>query len=123
MIDTIVLHIHNLNSYKFLYEQVFQPTSKKDTVTELYVEKETGEVTERAYVRNLFYSQSSKFLPVTHRGNISVPSWDYNVRYRTLISEVSGGKMEIEFSIPKYIYGTNLFQFLGTPPGDRDWET
>lgn len=115
MIDTIRLVVHNIEKYKYIYEQFYTANRKRQTVVNAYVEEATGELIEQKMAPFTLYSDSNRFLPFAVRGDINIPSSDYSIRY-SFIPSVSGTvALVVEFSIPKYLYSTNVFQFISMP--------
>lgn len=118
MVDTIVLRIHNLEKYKGIYEQFYVTNKKKNTIVEGYNVCDVDGLVqekERSYDRTRFYSDSGKFLPSVISFSINAPSYHYTVRCRIVHKTIDAISLEIEFSIPKYFYGTNVFQFVACP--------
>lgn len=119
MVDTINLRIHNVKKYKLLYEQFLPSARNKNAVVEgQTIIDEDGVVTEkeRVWGRIVAFEDTGKFIPHVNRFDVTAPSSVYHVR--GAIRDMAGDKafLEIEFSIPKYFYATNVFQFLGSPP-------
>ena len=118
MVDTIGIRIHNLQNYKALYEQYYVTGTKKNTVVEGYnLVDVDGVVAEksRSYTRSRFYQDSGKFLPINFSTDIFAPSCHYSVRCRFVHKSLTEITMEVELSLPKYFFATNLFQFVGFP--------
>lgn len=109
MIDTIVLRIHNMSKYRLLYEQYYNPTKEKNTVTKAFVSEDTGEYMEVDYSAALVFHDNNRVLPLVHRSTKHVPSSHYTVSYAI---NTQADFIEFNFSIPKYLWATNIFQFV-----------
>jgi hypothetical protein len=83
MVDTITLRIHNIKTYKGLYEQYLIVSKKKNTVTQGHiVVDEDGVVTEksRLWQRVTAFGDTGNFLPDRHCFDIYTPSSNYVLR-------------------------------------------
>lgn len=109
MIDTIIIRIHNLSKYPVIYEQYNSYSKKKNGMVATYVNEDTGELIENTYSLKYFYHDSSKFIPLVNRSSVSLASSHYSISYSV---ETTKDYIEFNFSIPKYKYGTNVFQFI-----------
>lgn len=109
MIDTIVLRIHNIDKYKIIYEQFYRPEKKKGQYTQALVDSSTGELKQVDYVHQLIYHDTDRFLPLMHRSTNYIASSHYNLSY--LVNQQKGF-IEFNFSIPKYLWGTNIMQLV-----------
>lgn len=109
MIDTIVLYINNLDKYPTIYEKFYAPAMAKNSFTTAYVDTSTGELIESSKTLVNIYHDNNRVLPLTHRTSISLPSSHYSVA--TFVN-TSRNRLEFNFSIPKYLYGTNVHQFI-----------
>jgi len=109
MIDTLVIRIKNLSKYKYLYEQYYAPAKKKGTITEAFVDESTGEYKQVDYVHTLIYHDTDRFLPVVHRSTRHIASSHYQLSF---VLNPSKDFLEFNFSVPKYVYGTNVLQFV-----------
>ncbi|MCW3106620.1 MAG: hypothetical protein JWQ09_1126 [Segetibacter sp.] len=110
MIDTIILRVLNLSKYDKLYEQYYAPSKRKNTTTiGQLVNTDTGEVTDLAAVTSYIYHDTNRVLPLVHRSTINIASSHYSVSYSI---NKAGDYLEFNFSIPKYIYTTNVMQFV-----------
>lgn len=109
MIDTIILRINNLSKYNQLYEQYFAPSQKKNTTTVAQIDKDSGEIKEFAKTNAYIFHDTNRFLPLTHRSNINIASSHYSLSYQI---NTTLDFLEFNFSIPKYLYSTNVLQFI-----------
>ncbi len=115
MIDTIVLRIHNLHLYpemiKLLrkegegqsYYDVENPHDKE------VVDRETGEITKDQYlqIREITYEDTGKHFSLYK--NKVLTSSHYYLAYSV---RADRDFVEFNFSIPKYLFGTNILQFV-----------
>lgn len=109
MIDTIVIYINNLDKYPTIYEKFYSPVQGKNSVTTAMVDKETGEIIESNQMAVNIYHDTNRVLPLSHRSNINLPSSHYSLSY---FVNTSRNRLEFNFSIPKYLFGTNILQFI-----------
>ncbi|MBN8785456.1 MAG: hypothetical protein J0I84_00045, partial [Terrimonas sp.] len=109
MIDTIVLRIHNISKYKRLYDQFYRPTKEKNSITKAYIDEDSGEYMEMGYSAALVFHDNNRVLPLMHRSAVYVPSSHYSVSY---VISTQKDFLEFNFSIPKYIWSTNVMQFI-----------
>lgn len=109
MIDTIVIYINNLSKYPTIYEKFYAPSKKKNTVTTAMVDVDTGEIVENTKIASLVYHDTGRVMPLAHRSNLHLPSSHYSLAY---FLNHSRDRLEFNFSIPKYLYGTNILQFI-----------
>ncbi|MGJ1352001.1 phage/plasmid replication domain-containing protein [Sphingobacterium spiritivorum] len=105
MLDTIVLRIHNLKSKYQYYVNFLQDISKEDNRVIKYNSNNVFKDDVQTYQH---YSDTSKIRFLSLRSAIYVPSSHYSVVYNT---NHERDYLEINLSIPKYIFGTNIFQF------------
>lgn len=109
MIDTIVLRIHNIDKYKMIYEQFYRPEKERGQITQAFVDKSTGELKQVDYVHQLIYHDTNRFLPIVHRASKHIASSHYNLSY---VVNPQKNYIEFNFSIPKYLWGTNIMQLI-----------
>ncbi|HUC96798.1 MAG TPA: phage/plasmid replication protein [Candidatus Saccharimonadales bacterium] len=113
MIDSITIVIHNLQKYHLIYEQYYLPNAKKKgQFVDAYVDTDAV-LQGTAFTHGTFYSDSGKFLPISFRTSLFVRSSDYSISMLFSGKDPSKPSLEMTFSIPKYLYGTNVFQFVG----------
>ena len=120
MEDTVTLRIYNFEKYRLSYERFYiVPEKKKQVSTGLRVVNDEGVVSEKQkrWQSGTFYSDTGKWLPAIITGTIYHSSSSYFVRYSVKHTGYDPicCYLEIEFSLPKYFYGTNVFQFIGFP--------
>jgi hypothetical protein len=107
MIDTILIRLSNVNNYpttKLRFEQ-----TSKTGQTVVNIDEDSGEVFTGGSVRALLHHDTDNLIPLTKRNSVHVPSSNYQLLYKYNVVE---GYVEFEFSIPKYLYGTNILQFI-----------
>lgn len=109
MIDTVVLRIHNLKEYTKTYSMFYGATKK--SVTTAYVDTSTGEVVETELQLATLFADSGRVLPLIQRSTFNISSSHYSVSYSI---NMVRDYIEFNFSVPKYLYTTNLFQFINT---------
>jgi hypothetical protein len=116
MIDTIVLRLHNVKQYP----EVLKKLRKEDKGTAYFnrenphnnetIDKETGEIFDKdsyLQVKQIEFSDTGKTW--TLYKNKVLTSSHYYLSYRI---DFQRDLLEFNFSIPKYIYGTNIVQFI-----------
>lgn len=109
MIDTIVLRINHIQKYPKIYEQFYAPQKKKGTITQAYVDKDTGEILENSLLASFIFHDTNRILPLMHRSHSHVASSHYSLSY---CLNPAADCLEFNFSIPKYLYSTNVLQFI-----------
>lgn len=109
MIDTIVLRIHNLSKYPQIYEQYYAPSNKKNSFTEALFDVNTGEIIETTFSSAMVFHDSNRIIKPRHRSHMRVPSSHYDLAYNV---DTRKDYLEFNFSIPKYLYATNVLQFV-----------
>lgn len=110
MIDTIVLRIHNLKNYEQLKAQFFAPAQRKGSQTRAIVDHETAELIREVNLSPVVvFHDSNRVLNPVYRDHLRVPSSHYDLAY---CINTEKDFMEFNFSIPKYKYATNVFQFI-----------
>jgi hypothetical protein len=107
MIDTIVIRINNVSAYP-VTKLRFEHTSKTGQ-TIVQISEDTGEVFSSSEVRALLHHDTDNIIPLTKRNSIHIPSSTYALTYKY---NIVGDFIEFEFAIPKYLYGTNVIQFI-----------
>lgn len=117
MLDTIKLAIHCpilfdekgtiIRPYnRMLYDMLLNNT--KQNKSGFIMNSVTGQF--QRSKDSLFIGNSTIYDSYEHmviNGQIPVPSHNYNMHYR-----IFDERIELEFSLPKFIYGTNVFQLL-----------
>lgn len=119
MLDTIVIRIHNVEKYKFIHEQTKLDAGKKSQMVVGYMAVDSDGVVEegaRTFRRGALFTSAGKFLPITTRFDINAPSHNYKCRVSVRHSDGVGSFLELELSVPKFYYGTNVFQYLPLLP-------
>jgi|GEM_PF-2100271 len=104
MIDTIVLRIHRVKEkYHHLVKYLEQINNQS------YVKKYHHEGLKSDSKTSILYGDTGNILNLTHRSSINIASSHYSISF--LISE-ERDFIELNFSIPKYLYSTNVMQFV-----------
>jgi len=122
MVDTVHFVIENVKQlYPSLYER-FHINGEKSKAAIRFIDVEIDNehsfsdvYKNKTFNLANFYADSGKYLPVALNNRIHIPSWDYNINLRFEFPTISRCDLHIEFSIPKMLYGTNVFQILGYP--------
>lgn len=117
MIDTIVLRINNFKKYPKLYEQYYNPQKNNNSVSQSYVNTQTGEFIENDFTMSAIYHDTNRVIPFAFRSSINLPSSHYSV---IVEFNLKSDYIQFSFAIPKYIYGTNLLQFVNIYNQDYD---
>lgn len=107
MIDTIVIKLHHVSKYPLTQTKFQSDTIKGETT--ILVNDDTGLLDNNTKVRAIMYHDSDSIIPLTKRSNYLIPSSHYLLSYFYKIQDDS---VEFNFSIPKYLFGTNIFQFV-----------
>lgn len=105
MIDTIVLRIHGYEKYSHIVKHLESINNKHDGYTKKF-KHEGLEDTSRI---SIFYGDTGRVLDIDSRPNINVPSSNYSI-----ICSIRQDRdfIELAFSIPKYLYSTNVLQII-----------
>jgi hypothetical protein len=104
MIDTVVLRIHRIREkYAHLVKYLQQINTNK------YVKKFNHKDLQDNSTTSILYGDTGNVLHLTHRSSIDISSSHYSISF--LISEEKDF-IELNFSLPKYLYTTNLMQFI-----------
>jgi len=101
MIDTIVLRIHNLEKYESLIDFIL--SDRKGTSNGFATEKD---VTHLRF-QYLHFTETNHSMMI-YKTHIKVPSSNYDV---SICYVQFKSYVEISFSVPKYLYGTNVLHF------------
>ncbi|MBV5316057.1 MAG: hypothetical protein JZU47_22350 [Prolixibacteraceae bacterium] len=117
MIDTIVLRIHNLQKNSKIVD-ILRAKGSGETFYDIrnphrrLVNLDTGELSEKPddfmEIKAMEFGDTGK-TQIFYRNKIAVTSSHYYMAYSIRIDR---DYIEFNFSIPKFIYGTNLVQFV-----------
>ncbi len=119
MIDSIVLRFHSLHEYPEIIKKLRQDGKgtnfyeRQNPHKDDLVDTETGEIIDKdSYLRlaEIDYSDNGKVWTL-YKNKIKLKS-HYYLNYRV---DMKQDFVEFNFSIPKYLYGTNLKQFIPHP--------
>lgn len=114
MIDTIILRIHNISKYPLIYEQFYDPSIKKKAVSQALIKPGDEQYIADNFRNSYIFHDTGRVLPATYRRALDLPSSHYSVSY---FLKLSPDYLEMNFSIPKYLYGNNVQQFINV--GDQ----
>ncbi|AXH78158.1 MAG: structural protein [Bacteriophage sp.] len=101
MIDTIVLRVHNIPVNHLLMNDIL----KQDFV-QAKMRHDRGETLDQ---KSILYGDSNKILPLHIHMKMKIASSHYTLNLRPNFER---DFIEFNFSIPKFIYSTNTFQFI-----------
>lgn len=107
MIDTIVIKLHHVSKYpltKTKYE-----SKSKTTISTLEVDETETKFKNNSKISALMYHDNDTIIPLTKRDSVFIPSSHYLLSY---FYQVRHDSIEFNFSIPKYLWGTNVLQFV-----------
>ncbi|MBK3518242.1 phage/plasmid replication domain-containing protein [Carboxylicivirga marina] len=115
MIDTIVLRIKNIHQYPKVIESLRKEGEGNSTTIldsphdKEAVDYETGEISNDRFlqVKQMHYSDTGNTFSIYR--NKTLTSSHYYLAYSI---RVDRDFVEMNFSIPKYVYGTNIMQFV-----------
>jgi len=101
MIDTLVLRIHDLAKYSHLVDFIL--SDRKGTSHGFAMEKEVNHVR----FRYMHFTETDKSM-MMYRSYIKIPSSNYDANIAVIQFK---DYIELSFSVPKFIYGTNVLMF------------
>lgn len=107
MIDTIEFKLNNVTDYPLVKTQFERDT--KVGSTHIVVDEDTGEVFENSKIRAMLHHDTGNIMPLTKRSSFYIASSHYNVSY---VYNAAQNFISFNFAIPKYLYGTNVLQFI-----------
>lgn len=107
MIDTVVLRFHDLEKNEKIISRF--KSNERTGSTEVEMEKSAVSDLEGNRIRMLLYHDSDRAIPLVRHSTMRLRSSHYSVAYKI---DERRDFVEFNFSIPKYIYGTNFFQFI-----------
>lgn len=118
MIDTVVLRLHDLNQHRFVCNHLIKMKgNRKDTFVKFFDIEDLQGFSGQKQAEMIKYGDSGKLMLKDSRGQKHIKSSHYFLAY-SLNREKDF--IEFNFSIPKYLYGTNIAQFV-THPQYRDF--
>lgn len=109
MVDTIILYVNNLTEYRQVFEKFYSPSDKKNSFTVAVLDTATADFIETTKSSKYIYHDTDRVLPIAHRSNLFIPSSHYSLSYYVNLTR---NRLEFNFSIPKYRFGTNVLQFI-----------
>lgn len=107
MIDTINFKLNNVSKYPLTRTKYEATTRTGETL--IHMDYDTGEYLENRTVRAILHHDSDTIIPLSKRSKLHIPSSDYSLSY---FYNITQDFISFEFSIPKYMYGTNIIQFI-----------
>ncbi|WP_462265544.1 phage/plasmid replication domain-containing protein [Mucilaginibacter sp.] len=107
MIDTINFRLKNVSSYPTIKNQYERTTQTGRT--DMYINEDTGEITGSNKIRAILHHDSDNIMPLSKRDSLFIASSHYSVSYHYVIAK---DLIDFNFAIPKYLYGTNILQFI-----------
>lgn len=107
MIDTLEFKLNNVSKYNLIKTQ-FERTSKVGS-TSVIVDEDTGEYFENSKIRATLHHDSNHLTAVTKRSSLYIASSHYSISY---VYNISQDFISFNFAIPKYLFGTNILQFI-----------
>lgn len=103
MVDTIVLRVHGYEKHKHIINQLKQMTDDD------YIVKYHHEGLESHTKTSILFGDTGRILPVHMRTSIFIPSSHYSI---SVLPNEGRDFIELNLSIPKYEYSTNVLQFI-----------
>ncbi|MES2110954.1 MAG: phage/plasmid replication protein [Bacteroidota bacterium] len=107
MIDTLNFRLNNVTKYPLTRTQYEATTSTGET--HVVVDENTGEVADNRKIRAILHHDSDSLIPLSKRSTIYIKSSHYSVSY---FYNITQDFIDFNLSIPKYLYGTNIIQFV-----------
>jgi hypothetical protein len=107
MIDTIHFKLKNVSKYPLTRNQ-YEATTRTGETT-VSVDRDTGEFLENSKIRAILHHDSNSLIPLSKRSSFHIASSNYNLSY---FYNITSDFISFEFAIPKYMYGTNILQFV-----------
>ena len=113
MIDTIKLIIHSpygydkTGTYKRIYNSVFYDlllANCNQRMNGFILNSRTG-IYQTDTMYQMKRTEYENYELMVINGSMKTPSYSYNIHYR-----IFDERVEMEFSLPKYFYGTNIFE-------------
>lgn len=101
MIDTIVIRVHNISVNHLLMNNIL-----KENFIQAKTRYTNGETLDK---KAIFYGDTNKILPISIHTQMKIPSSHYTLNLRPNFER---DFIEFNFSIPKFIYSTNVMQFI-----------
>jgi hypothetical protein len=113
MIDTITLNVNDLLRHKALVN--FLDNKLKPSGTTRYVKEMTDDdnttIEQKRIMKSFInFHDTHRLIEVAHFNNLQ--SWHYDINYYI---DYSKDRVRFDFSLPKYIFGTNVYLMLPSP--------
>jgi hypothetical protein len=110
MIDTVVLRLSNLKTHHDIYSALSRPGFNTVFKKSKHLDFKEIEDHMAGYVRSVVnYGDTGKEFTESLRGKVHIPSSHYYVAFSINDSK---DYIEFNFSIPKYLWGNNVAQFV-----------
>ncbi|MEB0278957.1 phage/plasmid replication protein [Mucilaginibacter sp. 10B2] len=107
MIDTINFKLNNVSKYPLTRTQ-YEATTRTGE-THVFIDEDTGETVENTKIRAILHHDSDSLIPLSKRSKLFIASSHYSVSY---FYNITSDFISFDLSIPKYMYGTNIVQFI-----------
>jgi len=110
MIDTVLFSIHNLRKYKDLVQTIYSKRILHEDILSGTYRKSTylkNDIIDKRFVLNLHELHSTGAVNYTCHKTLHITSSEYDI---TIFISERKDKIEINFSLPKLIYGSNVIQ-------------
>lgn len=122
MFDTIVLRLYRLKKYQFIFDMLFDKKKGSESYSISLSDLERLRKNQKLELINVrHYLDTENIFEYKYRKKHSNPSSNYEFQFSYNKNQ---NYMQFEFSIPKYLYGTNVIQFLynqtSTPSRPKD---
>ncbi len=117
MIDSVILKLHDLRKHQSLADHLYSESLNSKTMYAKTVEGELNRMPMQMAAQLIKYGDTGNEFVFTHYNKIELPSSQYMVVYQVNFNQ---DYIYFNFSIPKYLYGNNVTQFI-PPPLSRDF--
>lgn len=101
MIDTIVIRVHDIEKNHLLMNNIL-----KENFVQAKTRYTSGETLDK---KAILYGDTGKVLPISIHTTMNIPSSHYTLNLRPNFDR---DFIEFNFSIPKFVYSTNVLQFV-----------
>lgn len=110
MIDTIILRIHNLEEHSSLVTKLHKKglEGQSQFTRPVDVTESMEGFKKRTDIHN-YFTDHVKGIDIEKAYRNHLPSYHYDIAYAIYFAQ---DYIEFNLSIPKYLYGTNIFQFV-----------
>ena len=108
MIDSIVFRIHDLKTHERLMNYLYHPHTSGQEIFNVELTREDMELLKQ---KELYHGRAYRDFTTGKFTRFSYRDWIKSSNYDVAYS-IGHDHIEFNFSVPKYLYGTNVFQFL-----------